>query len=320
MTLAACVALTLAPHARADEAEDDWPTIEQGLVRLDKQDPADFLAYLKKQPAKKLARVVSAIQAKKITNPRVVLATSITVLAASSWASSNAPVVTLVQDMFASKSVKIDDAGGGWGVTTPKSSRRGAKTSSKITISSDIASRPEAIAAVLAHEGTHARQFRDGYRGTMFEQELEGYKAGAAYWRAAGKPSTIASFDRDMKQLLDAAAVGDVELSQVVLVLNLGPLQKSVIDDFLQKDATTIRRVLSCAETGNAKNVVLPVAKAFAFDKSFDVREVQGDTDVLRLGLIVKECTKDARNFILDSLMSAKSELNHPNIKALKTP
>ncbi len=95
------------------------------------------------------------------------------------WAPNNKDVVDHLRESITNQSITWTEGRG--------QGRTDMKTGS-IALDPDLAKSPEALAAALAHEGTHSRHVRDGTISGIYREETSGNLASTQVWKELGDP------------------------------------------------------------------------------------------------------------------------------------
>jgi hypothetical protein len=145
---------------------------------LDQQAPADRAKAMSKMPAKQLEQMKALMRAGDCPDS-VAVGVGIRMAAESKWGKANPAIVKTLQDSYLDGSIHIattDAAVAGLGQTS----------ASGIDVANQLRKSPEALAATLAHEGTH-KHSGSGCCGAKAadatpQDEIDGMGASADVW------------------------------------------------------------------------------------------------------------------------------------------
>lgn len=142
------------------------------LNGLDNQGQQDFL---KKLPPAALSALTATLRADPSPKTRVVVAVSLELAGRTPWAKKHPDAMKALRAVHAGNQLMGGEKGG-----------LGSYRGGVIRYADALLKSPEALAAVLAHEGLHARQGSAGAETTSPEGEAAGVLAQAAVWSALG--------------------------------------------------------------------------------------------------------------------------------------
>lgn len=142
------------------------------LNGLDNQGQQDFL---KKLPQAALAALTVTLRGDPSPKTRVVVAVSIELAGRTPWAKKNPDAMKALRAVHADNKLIGGEKGG-----------LGSYRDGVVRYADTLLRSPEALAAVLAHEGLHARQGSGGAEATSPEGEAAGVLAQSAVWSAIG--------------------------------------------------------------------------------------------------------------------------------------
>jgi hypothetical protein len=193
------------------------------IDKLAKLSPAKQLEYVHalrdKSPAK-FDALVSAIRAGGVTDQKVLLPVALELAASTPWGSGadGKSVLDQVRKMYVDGKVNIGSVyKDNLGFTKPAKESDGLVggkgTTSEITLNAKLAGAPEALAAVLAHEGLHAYQFAKALTPkSELDTEVGASLVGARVWNELGADKekvTGKDAQAMIKQMKDEAASYD---------------------------------------------------------------------------------------------------------------
>jgi hypothetical protein len=179
---------------RTAKAADPTAAIVGKLAKLPPDKQIGFVHELRAKDPAKFDALVTAIRAGKVSDPKVVLPVSIELISGTAWGATadGKAVLAQVRDMYAKGKVTLGNVqDNNLGFTKPDKASDGLVggkgTPSEIILNTRLAGAPEALAAVLAHEGLHAYQYAKALTPkSALDVEVGASLVGARVWAEMG--------------------------------------------------------------------------------------------------------------------------------------
>jgi hypothetical protein len=214
----------VAKTGKTAKTVDPTPAILDKLAKLPPAKQLEYVHALRDKSPAKFDALVAAIRAGGVTDQKVLLPVAFELAASTPWGrgADGKPVLDQVRKMYVDGKVNIGTVfNDNLGITHPareSDGRVGGKgTTSGITLNTKLSGAPEALAAVLAHEGLHAYQYARALTPTKdLQVEVGASLVGARVWSELGADKEkVAGKDAQamVKQMKDEAASYDPKKS-----------------------------------------------------------------------------------------------------------
>lgn len=164
-----------------DQRKAVWDALPAKVKEAAGKSPNAAIAMLQVQSMSdaQLKSAAADMRSGKITNQSMQLSIATELAARTKWGKDDPHQVELQREMVVSGKVSFLDGRGAARTTTE----------GVITLDSKLAKSPEALAATLAHEGTHAAHANGWGMMATYAEETSGNLASAQVWGEIGNPS-----------------------------------------------------------------------------------------------------------------------------------
>ncbi len=180
------------------------PKVVGALLKssMSAQDAVDLLKGMPKSALESLKPLLRAGELTRVAS----VAVGIELAAQTEWGKKNPKVVEKLRTALIDDKIKANLKTG-----------LGSTQNGEMNLKQDLLKTPEALAAVLAHEGVHLHQGSDccgGKGATSIAGETEGNVAQAQVWSALGDPKDKASYTAQLNAYSEAFETGGVAAVQ----------------------------------------------------------------------------------------------------------
>jgi len=196
---------------RAGVRNQDFKGVETAMAGMNRHDRLRTLEDLRQSYPKEYAGLMAGIRDGSITSEEVTMPAGIDRLKSTKWAQSGdgLDVANHVQLQYLEKRIVTTDVPDkAMGITRPDvkgAGQNGQETQAKIHVTPKIAQSPEALATLLAHEGSHSWNYNRGAVKADLYEETDAHMAQSEVWKSfdntkytPGTKELTKDFDEDL--------------------------------------------------------------------------------------------------------------------------